>query len=91
MKFRYNFDKNSQLIKERGIGFEEIITAIAEGNLLIVSSHHNIDKYPNQKILFVRLLMEIYVVPCVIEEDGTFFMKTLFPSRKARKILLSKN
>ena len=34
MDFRYNYKKNAQLLKTRGIGFEEIIQAIYEGNVL---------------------------------------------------------
>lgn len=48
----------------------------------------NADKYPHQKILYVRILSEVYAVPFVIEANGDFFLKTLFPSRKARKTLL---
>lgn len=34
MNFKYNYEKNSQLLETRGIGFEEIIQAISEGNIL---------------------------------------------------------
>ena len=88
MKFRYDLVKNASLLQKRGIGFEEIITAIENGNLLDVVDHYNSKKYPTQKIMFVRILLEVYVVPCVIEENDTFFLKTCFPSRKARKVFL---
>ena len=88
MNFRYNYEKNSQLLKTRGIGFEEIIQAISEGNILDIRKHHNETKYPNQKILYVRILKEVYAVPYIEEKDSIFF-KTLFPSRKARKIFLN--
>jgi len=87
MNFRYNYEKNSQLLKTRGIGFEEIIQAISEGNILDIRKHHNEIKYPNQKILYVRILKEVYAVPYVEEKDS-IFLKTLFPSRKARKRFL---
>ncbi|MBS0236782.1 MAG: DUF4258 domain-containing protein [Proteobacteria bacterium] len=84
MKFRYSESKNAKLQKERGIGFEEIIEAIQNGNVF-QTEHPNPAKYPNQKIAHVELKGTIYVVPYVSEPDGTFFLKTLYPSRKAAK------
>jgi len=83
MKFRYNQEKNVNLLNERGIGFEEIIQEIADGNLLCITSHHNIKNYPTQKIMHVRVLNQVYIIPYITEEDGTIFLKTLYPSRKA--------
>lgn len=88
MNFRYCYEKNAQLIKERGIGFEEIIQSISEGNLLDIKLHHNPTKYPHQKILYVRILKEVYSVPYVEEKENSVFLKTLFPNRKARKFYL---
>ena len=87
MNFKYNYEKNSQLLETRGIGFEEIIQAISEGNILDIRKHPNELKYPEQKILYVRVLEEVYAVP-FIEEKDCFFLKTLFPTRKARKEFL---
>jgi hypothetical protein len=87
MNFKYNYEKNSQLLETRGIGFEEIIQAIFEGNILDIRKHPNELKYPDQKILYVRMLEEVYAVP-FIEEKDCFFLKTLFPTRKARKEFL---
>ena len=87
-RYRYNYDKNAQLLKSRGIGFEEIIKSIDEGNVLETRDHHNPTKYPNQKILYIRVLEEVYAVPCIQESDDTLFLKTLYPSRKARKEFL---
>jgi hypothetical protein len=47
-------------------------------------------KYPNQNILYVRILEDVYAVPFIEEENGCIFLKKLFPSRKARKQLLGK-
>ena len=49
MNFRYNYEKNSQLLKTRGIGFEEVIQSISEGNVLDIRKHPNKITYPNQK------------------------------------------
>ena len=87
MNFKYNYEKNSQLLETREIGFEEIIQAIFEGNILDIRKHPNELKYPDQKILYVRILEEVYAVP-FIEEKDCFFLKTLFPTRKAGKEFL---
>ena len=88
MKFNYNHDKNVKLLAQRGLGFEEIIEEIANGNLLQITNHHNQKLYPNQKIFHVRCLNQVYLIPYVIENNGTVFLKTLYPSRKATKKLL---
>jgi hypothetical protein len=85
MKFRFDYEKNAKLKNERNMGFDEIIQAIEDGNLIDIIYNPNREKYPNQKVALVRMLEEVYAVPFVIEDDGTFFLKTLFPSRKARK------
>jgi len=85
MRFRYNFEKNAFLLKTRGIGFEEIIEEITNGHLFKITDHHNPDKYPNQKIMHIKCLGTIYLVPYVIESGETIFLKTLYPSRKATK------
>ena len=90
MNFRYNYEKNSQLLETRGIGFEEVIQAISEGNILDIRKHPNELKYLNQNILYVRILEDVYAVPFIEEENGCIFLKTLFPSRKARKQFLGK-
>ncbi len=84
MKFRYSHEKNALLLERRAIGFEEIIQSMSGDGLLDIRAHKS-KKYPHQKILIVRVLSEVYEVPYVVEEDGGFFLKTFFPSRKARK------
>ena len=61
---------------------------ISEGNILNIRKHPNEVKYPNQKIFYIRVLKEVYVVPYVEEKNNSIFLKTLFPSRKARKEFL---
>ncbi|AFC69875.1 hypothetical protein MCE_05030 [Rickettsia amblyommatis str. GAT-30V] len=46
---------------ERGIGFEEIIQPIADGNLLDIKLHHNQEQY-KEKILYVRMIAQVYAV-----------------------------
>jgi hypothetical protein len=66
------------------VSFEEIESAIEQGNLLDIVAHRNRVKYPNQRIFVVRLLDYVYLVPFV-EDQGAFFLKTIIPSRKATK------
>lgn len=87
MDFKFNLEKNAQLLKERGVGFADIIVAFNNGNMLDDKKHHNKKEYPNQRIMYVRISDEVYAVPYVMA-DGDIFLKTLFPSRKARKRLL---
>jgi uncharacterized DUF497 family protein len=81
---RWNTVKNDFLRSERGVSFEEIEVAIEQGNLLDIVAHPNRAKYRNQKILVVRLLDYVYLVPFVEDQDS-FFLKTIIPSRKATK------
>lgn len=80
--FDWNEKKNELLKKERNISFEEIIFAIADDRLLDVLEHPNKEKYPKQKLLIVEINQYAYIVP-VVENKETYFMKTIYPSRKA--------
>jgi uncharacterized DUF497 family protein len=85
MGFNWNEKKNEMLRKERGISFERIIVAIQEGHLLDVLENSNSEKYKNQIILIVDIDGYAICVLCVLEKNGDYFMKTLFPSRKYKK------
>lgn len=78
-------EKNELLKKTRGIGFEEIIIAIEAGKILDVYDHPDQSNYPGQKIYVVEALDYVYLVPYIRDEDG-IFLKTIIPSRKAKKI-----
>ncbi|HJD55589.1 MAG TPA: hypothetical protein LFW21_02895 [Rickettsia endosymbiont of Pyrocoelia pectoralis] len=88
IKFRYNHEKNAKLLLERNIGFEEIIQSINDGNLLDIKLHPNQVKYKGQQIFYVKIIDQVYAVPFVEEDEDTVFLKTLFPSRKAKKEFL---
>ncbi|KJW02942.1 hypothetical protein REIP_0960 [Rickettsia endosymbiont of Ixodes pacificus] len=85
IKFRYNHEKNAKLLHERNIGFEEIIQSIADGNSLYIKLHHNQEKYKGQKILYVRMIEQVYAVLYIKGDKDAIFLNTLFPSRKAKK------
>ena len=85
MSFFWNEEKNNILKEERKISFERIVVAIEEGHLLDVLEHSDKEKYGNQLILIVDIDGYAVCVPCVLEKDGDFFLKTLYPSRKYTK------
>lgn len=89
VKLTYNFsaEKNQQLIKERGVSFEEVITALDNGKLLDVKE--NTEQYPHQKIYIIEMNEYVYVVPFVRKEKEVF-LKTIFPSRKLAREYLGK-
>ena len=85
--FDWSDEKDAQLRKERGIGFQEIIFHIERGDVLAVTDHPDKEKYPAQKIIYVRIEDYAYMVPYVEWEEGRF-LKTIILSRKATKKLL---
>lgn len=82
--FRWDPDKNRELLAERGISFEQVVIAIAGSGLLDVLAHPNTKKYPNQRLLVVTWDGYVYLVPYV-EDAEYFFLKTVIPSRKATR------
>ena len=85
MAFTWNEEKNKLLRKERGISFERAVIAIEEGHLIDVLEHPNKEKYRHQIIMIVEIEGYAICIPTIEEEDGDFFMKTLYPSRKYTK------
>ncbi len=82
--FNWNDEKNALLIKERNISFEEVVFCIQNDGILDDVAHANQEKYPNQRILIVLIDDYVYLVPYV-ENDDEIFLKTIIPSRKAKK------
>lgn len=82
--YKWNHDKNGRLKAERGIGFEQVILHIERGDLLDVVEHSNQFKYPNQRMLVVKIKNYAYLIPFVEDEEGRF-LKTIIPSRKATR------
>ena len=83
--FDWSTAKNRQLIDQRGISFERVVSAVEQGGLLDVLQHPNQDRYPGQSIYVVDVDDYIYLVPFVMEQDGTRFLKTIIPSRRATR------
>jgi hypothetical protein len=81
MVFDWNEEKNQQLKKERGIGFEKIVFAIEEDHVLDILEHPNKEKYKNQFLIIVEIDEYAYVVPSICNKD-IWFLKTIYPNRK---------
>jgi hypothetical protein len=86
--FRWNPDKNGELLAERGVSFEQVVVAIEGGGLLDVLVHPNSKKYPNQRLLVVAWDGYADLVPYV-EEAEYYFLKTVIPSRRPRETTAS--
>ena len=78
-------EKNRQLIEERGISFEVIVVAIGRGDLVDLVEPPNQERYPGQMVHVVEVGNYLYLVPFVLESDGTRFLKMIIPSRKATR------
>ena len=82
--FRWDADKNEQLMRERGVSFEQITVAVENGDLRQIVRHPNTRKYPRQSIMIVGIDGYAFLVPFV-EEADYYFLKTIIPSRKATR------
>lgn len=91
-KIRFNEEKNLLLQATRGIGFEKAIKAIKNKHVLADLKHKNSKKYPNQKILVIKINNYVYAIPYVLnEKKGEIFLKTVYPSRILTKKYLKRS
>ena len=60
-------------------------SAIERGGLVDVLEHPNQERYPGQMIYVVNMDQYLYLVPFATAGDGTRFLKTIIPSRKATR------
>lgn len=82
--YTWSSEKNEQLKKERGVGFEDVVFHIEAGDEVDLLEHPNKERYPKQKISVVLIEGYAYLVPFV-ESETEIFLKTIIPSRKATK------
>ena len=83
--FDWNLEKNRELVERRGVSFERVTSAIQRGGLVDVLEHPNQERYPGQRIYVVEIDRYLHLVPFVVADDGTRFLKTIIPSRKAMR------
>lgn len=81
MDFEWNEEKDAVLRDRYGIGFEECVTAVRSGLLIADLKHPNRMRYPNQRLLILKINDYAWDVPYV-RDGNTLFLKTLFPNRK---------
>jgi uncharacterized DUF497 family protein len=87
--FDWSNEKNEELLKDRGISFEEVVFCIMHDGLLDIIEHPYKSKYPNQKIFIVNIDNYVYIVPFV-EDNEVIFLKTIIASRKMTKKYLGR-
>ena len=81
---RWDKLKNEKLKSDRAVSFEAVLVAIQQGKTLDDLIHPNQEKYPNQRLLVVKIEEYAYLVH-YIETATEIFLKTIIPSRKATK------
>jgi hypothetical protein len=74
--------KDLSLKRTRGISFQDIAEEILSGRYLDILENPG---RPGQDIFVVRIKDYTWVVPFVIREDDTIFLKTAYPSRNFHK------
>lgn len=88
-QFRWDDEKNKKLKKERGVSFEEIIFCIENEGLLQVVPNPS-ENHRNQEIYVLEFKNYVYLVPYV-RVGKEIFLKTIIPSRKAKKKYLKRS
>lgn len=83
----WNEEKNFILKMARGVCFEDVEEAVKNGRLLDDVPHPRQDRYLGQRILVVQITEYVCLVPYVIDGER-WFLKTIYPSRKARRFYL---
>ena len=80
-RLKFTEEKNLLLKETRGVGLEDVVTAIEEKKILGDIKHSN-KKYPNKRILAIKIKEYVYAVPYVIDKKRkAIFLKTVYPSR----------
>jgi uncharacterized DUF497 family protein len=77
---RFDEEKAQKVLQKHGVNMEEIRQEII-AKRFDVHDVANQDGHPGQKMFVVLVNGYAHCVPFVIEQDGTIFLKTAFPSR----------
>lgn len=64
-------------MRERNLAFEDVLFALQAGDLLDDGPHPNVEKYPHQRMLIVKIGDYACLVPYVETQDE-IFLKQLF-------------
>ncbi|MGE0502982.1 MAG: toxin [Rhizobiaceae bacterium] len=84
MDFDWSPRKNAELNERHGIGFERLLVALSDGQLLDERVHPNRQRYAHQRQLVVNIDDYAWIV-CFVSYGTTAFLKTMYPSRKATR------
>ena len=87
-EFDWDDEKNLFLERTRGIGSEDVVFHIQNGDVLDVIRHPNKNRNPKQNIIILNVEGYVYLIHYV-KEKGTRYLKTIIPSRKATREYLS--
>lgn len=79
MKIEWNAEKNELLKQTRNVSFEQVVEEINAGRNTEPAVN---PAHPNQFITVVKINGYPCVVPFVVMENGGWFLKTIYQSRK---------
>ena len=79
---RWNEEKDRRFVQARGVSFHEIADRILAGDYIDLLEN---PARTGQDIVVTVIEGYTWVVPFVVEEDDTLFLKTAYPSRKFHK------
>ena len=82
-QFEWNAEKNEKLIEDRGVSFENVVSAIEQGGLVDIVENPNQETYPGQRIYVVDINDYLHLVPFIVQPDGSRFLKTIIPNSRA--------
>ena len=82
----WNREKNEWLRKNRSVCFNDILFYNEKDMILDDIEHPNQKKYSEQRMMIFNINEYIHLVPYV-KTENEIFLKTIIPSRKAKKII----
>ncbi len=82
MNISWSEEKANLLFQFRGVDFHDVRAEILAGRFIGPEANPG---HPAQQRIIVSLHGYPHIVPLVVDADGNWFLKTIFPSRKARK------
>ena len=77
---KWDVDKNDWLKANRSVSFEAVVAVLQAGKQIDDVEH---PQRSNQRIFIVELNSYTCAVPYVVDE-GTIFLKTIYPDRKMK-------
>lgn len=84
LNIQWNEEKAAALREQYGVSFDDVVPLIENAAWIDDVPHHNQERYPGQRIYVVELTGYAYLVP-YMPYPGGIFLKTLYPSRKAKR------